>query len=240
MKSISIPVTNRPEYLRQTLECIKNNVRAIDYKLFINVEPLSEECIQICKDIDWIGTDVEVNAVRLGSDANPYRAIQRAFDAGSEFNVHFDDDLLIGPDTFHLLDWYYLTYKDAPLSYISYSVFNYNSDPAFPDKLDTVYKYFSGLGWAVFREGWDAWYKTNWFDDRISRSVFSPETIGWDWVMSGVAIQNGLDALQPSYSRTNHAGRLGGTYCTEEIQDRLFANLKWNKDLIVQSFSIKS
>lgn len=234
MKTITIPVFDRPEYFARTLETLSKN-DLTDYTLFINVEPCSKEIRALVESIDFMPTNIQFNNTRLRERLNPYTVIDRAFASGSEFNCHFDSDLVISPDATLLLNWYFNTFKDKPLSYISYCLFNYGSDPNRPQDLIVLEKAFQGLGIGWFPEHWNI-VKDFWFDDTLCLRMFGSS--GWDWRIAAYAVQNNLGSIIPCFSRTNHIGRVG-TCCTEEWQRKSFDNLIWNQELLIKDYYIK-
>jgi len=235
MKTITLPVATRPHYLRQMLDTLKEN-NLEGYKLYVNAEP-NQAVIDVIRSVDFIPTTVIVNRDRLGVRQNPYNCIQRAFDDGSTFNVHLEDDIILSPDTLQLASWYYKEYKDKPLTHLNYGMFNYKSNPDEPDKIQVIEGKFIGLGWCTFKECWNKWYKPYWFDDKINAEVWSPQTVGWDWSIAAIAKTDNLTSLQPLTSRTNHIGRVGGTYCGADFHDKTFPQIIIN-DEEVDTFEV--
>lgn len=233
MKTITMPVFDRPEYLSRTLETLSKNDLS-DYTLFINVEPCSKEIRDIVESIDFMPTDIKFNTTRLRERLNPFTVIKRAFDSGSEFSCHFDSDLVISPDATLLLNWYFNTFKDSPLSFTSYCLFNYNSDPNRPTELTVLPKAFQGLGFGWFPDNWNI-IKEFWFDDTLCRKLFGSS--GWDWRIAAYAVENNMHSIIPNFSRTNHIGRVG-TCCTEAWQIKSFDRLVWNQELLIKDYHI--
>jgi len=62
-----------------------------------------------------------------GARDNMYNVLSNAFKAGSDFNVHLEDDFLLSPDAIDLANWYYENFKNSPLAYMSYGLFNWGS-----------------------------------------------------------------------------------------------------------------
>lgn len=230
MKTITLPVATRPHYLKQMLDTLKEN-NLEGYKLYIACEPV-REVINIARSIDFIETDVRYNSKVLGVRENPYRCIQQAFDDGSDFNVHLEDDIILSPDALDLANFYYEKFKDKPMTHINYGMFNYDSEPEEPEKIQVIEGKFVGLGWCTFKECWNKWFKPYWFDDKINAEVWSPQTIGWDWSIAAVAKTNNLTSLQPLASRSNHIGRVGGTYCGADFHDKTFPQIIINDEQV--------
>ena len=54
-----------------------------------------------------------------GAKDNMFNVLNSAFEAGSTFNLHLEDDFLLAPDTVDLANWYYENFKSKPTTYIS-------------------------------------------------------------------------------------------------------------------------
>ncbi|MBV5347174.1 glycosyltransferase [bacterium] len=239
MKTISMTAYNRPDYLKRTLEDIEKNNPA-EWTLFVSVDPSDrlEEIKQVLEHTyGFSSTVIVVNPQRKDHRRNQHDAIAMAFGAGSTFNLHFDDDLFISPDALELASYYERTYKDKPLTFGSYGLFNYASTPDNPTKLVTRPGTFTGLGWCIFRHNWEQIFDPNWFNDVFSTKFFRP-SYGWDWNIAGFYKEFNISEIFPTYSRTNHAGREHGTCCNQAFYDATFTTIAWNKDLIVKDYTL--
>lgn len=227
---------NRPKYLESTLNDLAKNNNS-DWHFFISVDPsnTTEEIKAILdKDYGFTSKTIVINPQRKDHRRNQHDAIAMAFDAGSTFNLHFDDDLFISPDALELANYYERTFKDKPLTFGSYGLFNYASNPSKPDKLITRPKTFTGLGWCIFRENWNQIFDPNWFNDDYSQRFGH---YGWDWNIAGIYTVNNISEIFPALSRTNHAGREQGTCCNFDFYDKTFPQIGWNKDLIIKEYT---
>jgi len=236
MKTLSMTAYNRPDYLKDTLEDLaKNNIT--DWHFFISVDPSNklEEIKQVLdKDYGFVSKTITINEQRKNHRLNQFSAIETAFNAGSTFNCHMDDDLHISPDAIELANYYERTFRDKPLTFNSYGLFNYDSNPNEPSKLLSRVGSFTGLGWNCFRENFESVFRPNWFHDELALKLFG--SYGWDWAVAAWCKQNNLSEIFPAFSRTNHRGRECGTCCSHEWHDKAFANLQWNKDLIIKDY----
>lgn len=226
MKAISLPVATRPHYLKQMLSTLKEcNLNG--YTLYVNAEP-NQDVIDVVNDITFIETKLVVNKERLGVRRNPFNVLDRAFQ-DADFVVHLEDDLIVSPDALDLANWYYDTFKDDPTKYMAYGFFNYESDMDEPEEI-IQHARFNGLGWCTFKTNWNKWFRPIWFDDDINKRVWGPNTWGWDWSVQAVCKTEGLNTLIPSFGRSNHIGREGGTYCGAQFHDQTFTSLIINQD----------
>jgi hypothetical protein len=211
MKTITLVAYNRLHYLEQTIECLKKN-NLDGYTLFLGVEPEDEAVIAYCRSLDFMPINLTINPETLGVAWNPKATISRAFDAGSQFNVALEDDLLLSPDALDLANWFF----GIPNSdFFSINLCNYRSDSAFPAEVDET-DHFIPLGWAASQTVWRTEIEPSWMCD--SR--------GWDFSLNKI-LEDRKDRklLQPRLARSNHNGRDGGKHCTAEFHDRVFQNL---------------
>jgi hypothetical protein len=166
-----------------------------------------------------------------------FNVLDYAFSNGSTFNVHLEDDFILSPDTLDLANWYYENFKDKPMDYMCYGLFNWGS--AGDDYVGVVEApAFHGLGWCAFKENWDACYARSWYDDTLARKYST--AYGWDWAVEGYFKEYKCKALIPSISRTYHIGRLDGTCCTVEFFDKTYVNLVWNQNERVKEFTLRN
>jgi hypothetical protein len=211
MKTITLVACNRLHYLRQTIECLKKN-NLDGYKLFLGVEPLDEAVIAYCRGLNFMPFDLTINSERLGVAWNPKATISRAFDAGTDFNVALEDDLLLSPDALDLANWFFALRNSG---FFSMNFCNYRSDAAFPIEVEET-DHFIPLGWAVNRAVWRKEIEPNWMCD--------PR--GWDFSVNKILEERkDRKVLQPRLARSKHNGREGGEHCTAEFHDRVFQNL---------------
>jgi len=238
MKTITFPVGYRPAYLAQFLD-ILSGFDLSDYKIICSAEN-SVSCITLLEESELPLTILRKpnssgKKSHSGARDNMFNVLNYTFTHGSDFNVHLEDDFVLAPDAFFLADWYYETFKDKPITYMSYGLFNHESRGDDYAALETI-TMFEGLGWCTFKEGWDLCYSKNWYDDKYAQKYFG--TYGWDWAVSGSFREFGWKGIRPLIARTNHDGRHNGTCCTVAHHDKHYANLKWNQTEIVKEFKL--
>lgn len=238
MKTITFPVGYRPNYLTQFLNYLKKYDLS-DYKIICSAEncPPCVDILEMCELPLTILHKSNSSGVRSHSGLrdNTYNVLSYAFKSGSDFNVHFEDDLILSPDVFDLANWYYETFKDKTLTYMSYGLFNHASGGDNFCGLEIIDS-FEGLGWCTFKEGWEICFNKYWYDDTFAKKHFN--TSGWDWAMSGAFREFGYKGIRPLIARTNHDGKYNGTHCTAAQQDEYFTNLDWNKTQRIKEFKL--
>jgi hypothetical protein len=212
MKTLTLVANNRLHYLSQMVESLKEN-NFDGYTLYIGVEPDDESVVAYCQDLDFMPIHLTINAKRLGVGGNPLATISRAFDAGSEFNVALEDDLILSPDALDLANWFYAL--PSVKNYLCLNLFNYKSAPEHGAVVEEAH-HFVPLGWAATRRAWQYWIKPNWTGD----------VRGWDFAVNKAwESTRRIKLLQPRLSRANHLGREGGVHCSTQYHDKTFAGL---------------
>lgn len=239
MITVSMTAFNRPWYLRETLHWMAQNKMDGIECLYASIEPSEHQSVvyNTINSVIFTKTDIVVNETLKKPDRNMHDVIDRAFASGSEFNIHFDDDMFISPDAFNLARWYFKIFKENQHAYFSYGLFNYNSDPSRPSDIVRLRKFFPGLGYCMFREQWYGDWKDVWFSD-IAGRIYGPTARGWDWNMSAHCIDKNLSCLMPVLSRTNHLGVIG-TDCNEQYQAQHFSKLVPNTTHDVVDFILE-
>jgi len=239
MKTISFPVGYRPHYLQTFLEHLKRQ-NLEGWEIFCSAENCPP-CIEVLKSCGLnLNILYKANSIgrksHAGARDNMFNVLNHVFKvAGSDFNVHFEDDFLLAPDALDLANWYYNTYKDKPLSYITYGLFGFAPRGDDYSALEEV-DFFEGLGWCTFKEGWDACFSKCWYDDSLARKYFG--TYGWDWAVQGFYREYKFKSLRPLINRTQHNGRIGGTCASVEHHDKHYAPLKWNTSQRITEFKL--
>jgi hypothetical protein len=211
MKTITLVAYNRLEYLIQMIGSLKVN-RLDGYTLFIGVEPDDRSVVEYCRALDFMAINLVVNQERLGVAWNPLATISRAFEAGSEFNVALEDDIVLAPDALELASWFLALPEN---NYFSLGLFNYRSSLEVPAEIEES-DHFTPLGWCVTARVWNELIKPNWMAD--------PR--GWDFSINKILEDNKqFKILQPKLARANHIGREGGEHCAPGFHDAVFSQL---------------
>lgn len=209
-KTITLVANNRLHYLKEMVDSLRRN-NLTDYSLFIGVEPDESAVVAFCKSMDFMPTQLTINATRLGVKLNPLATISRAFEAGSDLNVHLEDDIILSPDALDLANWYCsLADKD----WLCLDLFNYHSDPSSPNVVEES-DHFAPLGWVTRRNSWEKHFAPNWMADKR----------GWDFSVNKLISDGNKKVLMPKLSRSNHIGREGGVHCSQDFHDRVFSRV---------------
>ena len=176
MKTITLPIHNRPDYLKQTIESLKQ-FDLSDFTLFVQAEPGCQENIDLINAIDFVKVELYINPRKLGVRNNPFECIDRAFNAGSTWNYHIEDDLIFAPDTIDLVNWYKDNQQDDVIIYGTCNRYGEDQTEENINKL-TAFSAFSGLGWCVSKEIWTFLLREVWF---LPSPLGPGKEEGWDW-----------------------------------------------------------
>lgn len=246
LKTISLPITPIPmreSYLSALVSTLSRN-NLDEFRLFVNFEPYwndqSKEVFQrMLKIVETlkIDKDIKINEHRLGLDKNLFDSIQRSFDAGSEFNLHLEDDLYLSPDALDLSRWYYETFKDSPDSYFCYGLCS-GSEGEGPLLEIKALNHFIGWGWCCFKDNWGKYFVPYWFDKELAEKAWgkleqiNPEVkkleYAWDSSILANCLSKKLSMLIPKISRSKHNGAIGQHTNTEVFIEN-FMKIRVNK-----------
>jgi hypothetical protein len=239
MKTITFPVGYRPTYLKQFLDSLATQ-NLDGYEIIASAEN-HPKCISILEEHELPITILHKqnsSGVRSHSGArdNMYNVLSYAFNNGSDFNVHLEDDFILSPDAMDLAEWYYQNFKDEPMKYMCYGLFNWGSKGDDYAGVVTATT-FHGLGWCAFKENWYACYDKCWYDDALARKYAN--AYGWDWAVEAYFKEYNCKSLLPAISRTKHVGRLNGTCCTIQFFDKTYPSLQWNEKEQIKDFELR-
>lgn len=249
--TITLPVSNRPEFLAQMLKSMRNSYEKAptDFKkqcvgMVVFCEPFPN-CISIIRAIDWIPTFVVENPRKLGVRHNPYQCIDYAFNninIVSDFNIHLEDDLEFSDYFFHLM-WFYaqnVMKWDNVLVYGGYvnigdakkhnEVATHMNPDVFMLKRSFT---FHGLGWATTKAAWNDHLKSIWFKD-----LNKNRKIGWDWSFCEYLSSKQYCEIIPSFSHTKHIGWNGTHVRDKKWNEKTFGYIQWDALKPIDSSSI--
>jgi len=244
LKTISLtinPTKVREIYLsRLVYSFLQNDYK--DYKLFVNFEPSYRDypdtfnkMFDMINNID-IDKDILVNKEKLGLNKNIFNCINRAFESGSEYNVHLEDDLILAPDAFNLLNWYFDEFTKDRDKYFAYTL--YSSDNLVEkESIIRELQYFLGWGWSCFSNQWENVFIEHWNDINLANKVLKKENnfnYSWDMCILAHCLDAKLVSICPLLSRSKHCGMVGVHTSLElylEFFDKIKVNKKSYKDL---------
>lgn len=212
MKTISLAVYKRPEYLERVLDSLSKNDWT-GYTMFIAAEYNADaHVLEMCHKIDWIEKQIFTTDKKLGCTLNTYRSIDLPFANGSDFNIYWEDDVLASPTLYHLANWFA---EQKETSYSSCLLQSFiPKDAAGPTNSIIPTNGFSSHGFFVHRRHYYQYYKKYWLDDSLA--VTKGES--WDFNVGRHLWANNVLSVQPTHPYSQHIG-VYGTHSTKQLYD---------------------
>ncbi len=217
-KAFVLTAYNRPEYLQSSLGSLRDVRGWEDWHVVFSVEPSAKQdevMSLMIRAADWLKerTTVEIilNPERYGVLHHPWVVFDRLFEAGFDYVLRSEDDLIHGQDV---------------LEYHGWAAEHFQSDPAIgiitafaaDNRSHAECHRRIGLGsplligtwrdrWAnVLRDTWDHDYSTGTADTR-----------GWDHnIHLRIFPSLGLHAILPNHTKVEHIG-VYGEHSTPDI-----------------------
>lgn len=216
IKTLTVTTHDRPRLLERMLQTLAV-CGPHKYRAFVRCEPGCEVAPRLVRRY-LPRAQIHVNRKKLGVRENPYQALTDAFQAGSEYNLYLEEDIILSPDAIALADWY-CEHPPAQQT-LCLNLLRYQSDASRPDEVLVTATEFNALGLGITRAAWFAHFQRVWFEDPPGH-----KEIGWDWsVKRMLGDTPDLFTVQPALSRSNHTGRVG-TYCRPAFHDATFGHL---------------
>lgn len=197
VRTLSLTAYNRPDYLRQTVDAL-NGCEALDQfeRVFVSIDASDQQdAVLSAVNRLKLSTIVYVHTEHLGLNANIKFALQQAF-AGSQFNVHLEDDIVLSPDALRFVLW---AAPQVPVV----ELFSRRVGEADPGSC-SFHPHFNPWGWACAAEVFKRFIEPDW-------ELRLKQVPTWDLALHSVMAANCLQALRPHLSRSKHIGRTGTT-----------------------------
>lgn len=227
MKTISMTAWCRPSYTDRVMDSIRDARGSAEWPFFASVDgdEHPEQATSLGHQVEQVRRVFQrryagypaarFHRYRIGCNAHIRQAVEMAFDAGSDFNLHVEDDIVLSPDALELCDWFYsLPNRDE---YVCLNLFS-DWKPE-PGKELSMAEHFSFYpwGWACTRAMWEKYLAPEWDTKR-----FGPT--GWDWSVGMTIQRHGLKVLRPFLSRALNIGRDQGLHMSPAHWDENFGN----------------
>lgn len=218
MKTISITVSNRPNYLEQCLNSLYNVEGIDDYTVIFGIEPLCEKSFSLCDNSRFKKKIIYKNTQKLGIRDNPYILLNNVFQ-NSMVNIYLEEDVIVSPDIIYLSDFYYKKYKD----YILLNLFNKSSCAT--ESAHKIFKVtngfvkneeviFSPFSWITTQKNWNNCLKNWWYENDC----------GWDFSLSSKLSESKKEFLVVGKTRSNHIGEVG-THVQPDYNKQHFSDI---------------
>ncbi len=199
MKTISIPVYNRPETLKALIDSfIATGTDLTDYRFVFSVDPSdrTNEVVNIANDprIRSYIEMIDINPVKLGVVGNTYKAISMAMALEPEWNLYLDDDMVVAKDALSLLEW---SFENVKLNFAAVCLCNIENEGNDLCRVKT-HKGFMGWAFAMTPIQFTAYAKNVWFNPPM-----------WDWSVGKYVEGIGVPFIFPAVSRARHGSSHG-------------------------------
>jgi hypothetical protein len=205
-----------------------------DYKLYIRIDGGGDrfrEVKRVAHQVDFMDADVFYPQQNEGIILNTYRLMVRAFETeGADWNVYLEDDFVLSPDAFNLVEWY-IKYNE-----LLKAVKDVEDIGAYclcrlweSGEPDEVYLARAFVGWGFLMDAhqWRTYAKPAWCN---AEKLWGIERM-WDTSLAnyiraqGSAIYN----VFPTLSRITNTGRIGSHF-TPKKYDRFMKNHAWQQE----------
>ena len=237
MKTISISLYNRPQYTEKMFDALKQCQHIKDYYIFISIDTSEAETqneldvIKLAQKSNLSNKKIIIQKKRLDCATNVYTAIKMAFNAGSEYNIHIEDDIIVCKDTLLYFEWANKQYfKDKKV----FCITSYNKRGTQPSltEFNKVLRSagFNSWGWAIWIDRWKQ-IENNW--------DFCYKDMGWDYHLLHHMQNKNLVKIAPLVSRVQNIGAENGRHVpSREWHAKNHYNKIWvgNYDNITNEF----
>lgn len=214
-KTISLLFYNRPDYSKQVLEALSNTKGIEEWQVNVYCDnPGHAKLAELAKSFDivdnvalapkrfhHVGRESQKRAARwaIGSNFVKYK---------SDFNVHVEDDILLGPDALAFMEACY-PYIKGDVGSVSLKGYFDDIDPT-PEQQKSVFKevwHDPGWGWATTRE-----FYFNHFIKAKDQKLPNGMTTSWAEAVLLYYKEHGFHQLRQYVRRSKNIGRFGATH----------------------------
>jgi len=216
MKSISIPTSNRLDYLKEVIRGLLTNDEDLlkEYDLFFSCEPHSEVIIYLQNlKLPVKSLNIHINGARMGCVSNTYQSMILAFGANSDFGIYLEDDTIPACDLLNLANFYDSLPASENIMYQSFYAIQQGTQNQAIRQTD----WFSGWGFCVTRKQWNQHFKDIW-------------PTGWDTKELEYMRNNNLFGYYPEVSRIKNIGEIGYDYTPSLYQSHGLGNIILNNN----------
>lgn len=244
-KTITVAAYNRPALLATLLKSLKEQMHSLaDYKLYIRIDAggnLFEDVKRVALSVDFMDVDVFYPEENEGCIVNTYRLMEQVFEMeGTDWNVYLEDDFILSPDAFNLVEWYIEHSEEIKavegIEDIGAYCLCRLRESGDPEKV-YLSRAFVGWGFLMDAHQWRTYARPAWcnakklwgYDRMWDNSVA-------DYIRSyGGTIYNVL----PELSRITNTGRIG-THFTAWKYDELMRDHKYNRERRIYDYRLRA
>lgn len=243
-KTITIAAYNRPALLAKMLRSLKEQMWPLtDYKLYIRIDAggkLFENVKRVALGVDFVDTDVFYPEQNEGCIMNTYRLMEQVFEREeTDWNVYLEDDFILSPDAFNLVEWYIehsgeIKAVEGIEDIGAYCLCRLR-ESGDPEKI-YLSRHFVGWGFLMDRHQWQIYAKPAWCN---AKEVWGYDRM-WDKSLAeyiricGATVHNAF----PELSRITNTGRVGTTF-TARKYDKLMRHHVYNRERKVYDYKMR-
>lgn len=195
MKTISIPVNNRPQCLSKALKSIGDCVGHENWLLIMQCEPAAQlPDFLPCRSV------IRTNKNQLGCRLNTLMAVRAAYEAGSDWNLYTEDDVILSEDALTLCDAFAQEGREGVLVLRRW---HETQDANAPESVRLAHHGLLGNGFfyhrslVPFLERW--WLRD---DPRMGGAM-------WDWSVAFGMDEERICQWRPMVNRSQNIGSKG-------------------------------
>ena len=233
MRTITIAAHNRPGCLTRLLNSLRGQLLPLDdWQVFIRIDEGGdqfEQVKEVAATVDFAPFRVFWPGANAGINRNTFWLMHHVFiDLDAEYNVYLEDDLLLSPDAFNLVEWYIEHAEELGRDADDVGAYclcrlHGGGDPA------EVYLSRALVGWGFLmnRHQWDRFGRVAW----CGAEKLWGKSMMWDNSLAnyirtcGDRVYNAFPAL----SRVTNTGRLGEHF-TPVTYDKLMHGHQWQRE----------
>ncbi len=210
-KAFVLTIYNRPDYLKEVLESFRDVRGWKDWHVLFSIDP----SVQQDKILALVGpvarwleeqTDVhiQVNPERYGVLRHPWMVFEQLFNAGYDYVLRSEDDIILGQDVLEYHAWAAKTYKhDEAVGIVT----AFSADQQNHDEVHRKIGLGSPLAIGTWERVWRGVIRDTWDHDY---STGTADTRGWDHnIHLRIFPEKGLHAIIPKHTKVEHIGVWG-------------------------------
>jgi hypothetical protein len=217
-KVIVFTAYDRPQYVKQTIESLRQCYGVEEYLLIPFVEPVHQEVIDLFHSIDYADLELHINSAHIGHTQNTYNALECGF-SKSEYVILLESDDIFGKDLLRFHEHCKDKFKDDKTVYTVAGGHYHSPKRVVPEENIFAYERrpgFTNRGWGTWVDRWDEkdGMKYNWESpEYINGNVYVHQYQhgGWDHYMNNDLRGDRVEVL-PALSRVKNIGWSGGRH----------------------------
>lgn len=210
---------NRVPYFQQALHSWEAVEQLHSWPIRFSIEPgenaaqMVDEALEFVHRTGHQDAEVVIQPRKLGVLEHPFFGFQQLFEAGADFVLRAEDDLIVSNDVLQFFDYCADRFRDSPeVAAVNASSYQTSGDPAQVHLREE----FNPLIWGTWRDRWTEVIAPTWDHDYSTFDIKPGFQAGWDWNLKNrVLPSRNLVVAAPVRSRVDNIG-LWGTHSTPD------------------------